>query len=228
MQIEYEGERQTEGGGEKDFLRIPVTKGSSKEEKSWVEVCLDDLPGDVYKEALLQGLKTLLNRGMSKITDAKNDAGAREQAMEVAKANLQNLYEGKIKMTAGVRTKITGAVKTEAMRLARILIKDALKAAGKKPSLIPSKAITEAAKQYLESDTEDSQKTWKDAEANIKAREAKKDGTLATLKGFVVDIEEDATMVQKAEARKKPKKAAAKAPHLAAGQAQRVQPDARH
>ena len=212
MELKYEGERQTADGAEKDILRIPITKASaSTKDASWAEVCIDDLPADVYKEVLLQGLKTLLNRGMSKITDAKSDPKAREAAMEVAAKNVQNLYEGKIRMTAGVRAKgaASGAVKTEAMRLARLVIKAALKDAGKKVSLIKGSVITQYAQAYLD-DENYGPDMWKKAEANVKAREAEKDGTLADLKGFTADIKEDATLVAKAEAsaakKRKPKK----------------------
>ena len=44
-------------------VNVPITKG-----KTTMAVTLADIPEDVYQEALLQGLKVLLNRGASKIT----------------------------------------------------------------------------------------------------------------------------------------------------------------
>lgn len=218
MQIEYTGER--EG---KQIVKVPITKASTKGEASYVEICWDDLPDDVAKEVVLQGLKTLMNRGMSKITDAKKDVKAREAAMEVAAKNAENLYAGQIRMSAGVRTKITGAVKTEAMRLARALIKEALKASGKKVSLIPAKVISQYAEALLQDETHGAE-CWAKAKATIEAREKEKDGSLADLKGFTADIKEDAVLVQKAAkaaaSKRKPKAEAPAGVVAGKGQAQ--------
>ena len=48
------------------IMQVPVTKG-----KGVIEIDTDSLPEAVYAEALLQGLKTLVNRGQSKITIAE-------------------------------------------------------------------------------------------------------------------------------------------------------------
>lgn len=221
MQLEYEGER-----GDKLILRVPITKASTKEEPSFVEVCWDDLPNDVCKEIMLQGMKTLLNRGMSKITDAKKDAGAREAAMEQAKTNLTNLYEGKIRMSAGVRTKITGAVKTEAMRLARIIIKDQLKSLGKKVSLIKAKDISEAATKFLES--ERGEEVWTRAKANLEARAKEEASTKDALQDILVGITEDKELTAKAAKNKRPKKGEQAPAGVVAGKGQTQHQGVRH
>src|ERR1700679_1898420 len=96
-----------------------------------VDVDTANLPDDVYREALMQGLKAIAERAMSKITkEAYPDETERKAAIHAkAEANIADMYAGKIKITGVARAKkASGAVMTEAMRLARNLIKDAMKA----------------------------------------------------------------------------------------------------
>ena len=177
-----------------DYIRVPVVKASTKDNPSFVEVCIDDLPADVYKEVMIQGLKTLLNRGMSKITGTKTDA-SRKAVMEIAATNLENLYAGKIRMSAGVRSKISGAVKTEAMRIARLIIKDALKAAGEKVSHYAAKEITALATELVNG--EQGKAILEQAQAAIAERAKKEE----SLKIDLSKIKPDATLVKKANER---------------------------
>lgn len=178
------------------YLAVPITKA-----KVTVEIDIDSLPADVYKEILLQGLKHFVNQSMGEIkTTGLKDAAlakAQELATEQAKENVEKLYTGKIRMSKGTRAKTSGAVKTEAMRLARLIIKQAIKDQGGKVSHYNAKDITEAAKQWLET-TEEGAECMKDAEANVKARaeaETKAKIDLST-------IQPDAKLVQAAEAKK--------------------------
>ncbi len=181
---------------EKTYIRVPIVKASTKEEPAFVEVCYDDLPEDVLKAILIAGCKVYLNQGMSKITGTKTNA-SREAAMEIAAAKLQALYEGKIRMPSGVRSKISGAVKTEAMRIARLIIKDALKAAGEKVSHYAAKEISALAKELVEG--EQGKDILAQAQAAISERTEKE----KNLKG-VIDlskIKPDATLVKKSKER---------------------------
>lgn len=173
-------------------LSIPVTKG-----KANVEFDTDALPDAVYQEALRLGLKELANRGMSKVTKAAypNEDEMKAKAMEVAATNVENIVAGKIKFTGQKASKVSGAVKTEAMRLARNLVKDAIKANGGKISHYEASEITKAAKELLEAD----QSLLKMAEDNIAAREQ-------VGKTEKIDLSKIATspkLVAKAEAKKK-------------------------
>jgi hypothetical protein len=136
-----------------------------------IEVDTAKLPDDVYREALMQGLKVIAERGMSKITKANipDEAARRDEIKAKALANVQEMYDGKTKIT-GAKTakKASGAVMTEAMRLARNLVKDAMKANKIKISTVKASEITKVAKQLLDSDAS----IIATAEANIKAREA--------------------------------------------------------
>jgi hypothetical protein len=136
-----------------------------------VSVDTSRLPDDVYREALLQGLKALAERAMSKITKEAypNDAERKAAIKAKAEANIQDMYDGKTKITGrAAAAKPKGAVMTEAMRLARNLVKDAMKANKIKISTVKASEITNAAKVLLESDPS----IIATAEANLAARSA--------------------------------------------------------
>lgn len=133
------------------IMQVPCTKS-----KGTVEIDTEKLPDAVYAEALLQGLKVLINRGMSKVTKETYPQAEemKTKAQEVAEKNREDLLAGKVRITGGAKTKgISGAVKTEAMRLARNLVKDEIKKAGGKISHYEASEITKAAKALLEQDT---------------------------------------------------------------------------
>lgn len=148
-------------------LAIAVTKG-----KGTVEIDTDALPEEVFKEALIQGLKVLVNRGMSKITKVTYPVEAELHAAAMAKAeeNVTAIGEGKIKFSGATKaTKASGAVMTEARRLARNLVKDEMKKAKIKISHVEAKEITKAANALLA--TEDiGKQLMEQAQANLDER----------------------------------------------------------
>jgi len=183
-----------------------------------IEVDTARLPDDVYREALMQGLKVIAERGMSKLTkEAYPDETERKGAIKAkAEANVQDMYDGKVKIT-GAKTvkKASGAVMTEAMRLARNLIKDAMKANKIKISTVKASEITKAAKAYIETNPS----IIATAEENLKKREE----TPMTL-DIKSLIKVDPELVAKDEA----KKAKAKADKpLSKAQAGKVAPRAK-
>ena len=183
-----------------------------------VDVDTSALPDDVYREALMQGLKTIAERAMSKITkEAYPNEAERKAAIHAkAEANIADMYAGKTKITGQARAKkASGAVVTEAMRLARDLVKDAMKANKIKISHVKASEITSAAKALLEQDPS----ILATAEANLKAREA------TPVKIDIAKlVHTDPDLVRKDEA----KKAKAKADKpLSAKQASKVAPRAR-
>ena len=137
-------------------LSIPITKGKGTLEINTDDVSENgDVPAEVYAEALLQGFKVLMNRGMSKITKElySDPEELKTAAMAKAAENLELIRTGKIKFIGGAKTaKLSGAVNTEAMRLARNLVKDEMKKSGIKISHVEASEITKAAKEVLASD----------------------------------------------------------------------------
>lgn len=149
------------------IITVPVVKG-----KGTIDIDTSLLPDDVYREALLQGLKVLANRGTSKVTKTTypKDTELQAKAMSVAEAQRTAMYEGKIKLTGGAKSasKVSGAEKTEAMRLARALVKDTLKAQKIKISHVAASDITAAAKLVLDQRPD----ILEQAKANLAARSA--------------------------------------------------------
>src|SRR5262245_14759289 len=132
-------------------LNIPVAKA-----KGFLTITKDEidaLPDQVYREVLIQGFKTLFGRGQTKITaDTYPDEAERKAAaMTAAEKNWQDCKDGKIRFTGGkAKTAGKGAIMTEARRLARQAVKDAIKADGGKISHYEASEITKAANALID------------------------------------------------------------------------------
>lgn len=145
-------------------LQIPVVKSKG----GVIPIETDEIPEDVFGEACFLGLKELVNRGTSKLTKASvngDEEKLKVEAMKIAQAQFELIMSGKIRF-AKAKPKISGAVKTEAMRLARGYVKDAIKAEGGKIKSYTAAGITALATQVLEQMPELLVK----AEANIAER----------------------------------------------------------
>ena len=141
-------EMEAEATEQSEVLKVPVTKG-----KGFIEVELGKLPDHVYREALLQGLKVLANRGQTKLTKEAfpDPEKLKEAAMAKADETLQAMYEGKIRIVGGAKgdSKVPREVMTEARRIAKAIVKDEMKRRGVKVSYVESKDITKAANALL-------------------------------------------------------------------------------
>lgn len=137
---------------ESKIVKVPVTKG-----KGFVTVDVAKFPENVWNEIIAQGLKVMVNRGMTKITVAKLEgedlAKAQAAAMEVAEKNLNNMLAGKVRITAAKGDgKVPGVVMTEARRIAKQMVKDMMKREGIKLRDVDAKDITAAANALIASD----------------------------------------------------------------------------
>jgi hypothetical protein len=128
----------------------------------------------VYQFIFQTGLETLINKiGMSKIAagltklDGEEKAKAVAAVVEQANKTVQAMYDGDLKGAKAV-SKRTGAVQTEAMRLAKALVKQTLRDNGYKVTAFDAKEITAFAKDVLASNAD----LYKTAEENLKARAA--------------------------------------------------------
>ena len=194
-------------------IMVPVTKG-----KAMIEIDTASLSDEVYREILLQGLKVLVNRGTSKITKTTypNDAELKTAAMAKAVEQVEAIKAGTIKFTGGkAKSTVSGAVKTEAMRLARNLVKDELKRQGEKISHYKASVITASAKELLEAPehAETGAKLIEMAKANLEARASSK--VSISLAGLKPDPE----LVEKAEAKKHKDQLSAKQAGMVASRA---------
>ncbi len=178
-----------------EVWQIPVPKAGKG---LTVAIEIDKLHEKTYRQALFLGLKALAVRRMSKLPSTKDMQGKeleeqRAAIMKVAQANVQDMYEGKVRSATGAAKEagVTREVKTEATRLAKAAIKAQLKAAGKKVSYIPARTISAAAAKLIADDP-----SWfKRAEASLAAAEKEREKLAISIEG----IEEDETLIAKAE-----------------------------
>lgn len=165
-------------------FRVPITKAGDKENPAFLEITLSEImdesfPGISLVKLIADGLKVHLNSRMSKITGEKT-ADSMAAAQEIAEANLANLREGKVNVVAAKEQKVPQAVRIEAERLAKAVVKAAIKAEGKvKVSHVPAKDITAAAKMLLAGDR--GAGIYEMAKNNIEAR-------LAAEKALQIDV----------------------------------------
>jgi hypothetical protein len=128
---------------------------------------------DVYQAIFVEGLKAILSKGaVAKLSTGITKKSEKEQGElkkaihEEALKMVHGLYEGQLK-TRGA-TKRSGAVQTEAMRLAKALVKDTLRSNGYKISAFDAKTLTAYAKDVLAANSE----LYKKAEENLAQRAA--------------------------------------------------------
>lgn len=160
------------------LMDIPISKGKDLFFTLDLNEIMDpDFPADVYREIIFQGLKQVINRGFSVQESAKKMSEA-EQAkhnatlLKIAEENMEKYRKGEIRVSGGkAKTKgLARAIMTEATRLAKVIVKDGIKRAGKvKVSHVAAREITALAKQYLE--TEAGAELIEEATATVKGRE---------------------------------------------------------
>ncbi len=127
---------------------------------------------DIYQYIFTVGLETIINKlGMSKLATGITKASGEDKdkriaaIVEQAQKTIQAMYDGDLK-GAKSPSKRTGAVNTEAMRLAKALVKDTLRSNGYKISAFDAKELTAFAKEVLAGNPD----LYKRAEENLKQR----------------------------------------------------------
>lgn len=194
-----------------------------------IEVNFDELDIEMYKMLLIEGAKAVLTTvGMSKKGTgiSKLEGAAKEKALkefyEQAEANLKGLKEGTLSKGRAKASKVSGAVATEALRLAKLMVKQHIKDNGQKVGAYSAKEITEAAKKVLEGNPA----LIKKAEENLAARA----GDVKSVKGMDLTAlfgekanSEEVKAKPKAPPKRKAKEGEEKAP-LSAKQASMVAP----
>lgn len=198
------------------IVEVLITKA-----KKALGVNVKALSDEMFAEIIYRGLSDILNSGMSKIVmkdlEGAELVKAQEAAFTKAEDNLKTLMDSKVKhkgQRGGAKSsKHSREVTTEAMRLARDVIKDQIRADGGKPSHYKASDISKWAKELLEADAS----YYDMANTNLESRKAKPIGiSLAGLKA-------DPALVAKDEERKAKSKPKA-AGQLSAKQAGKVAP----
>ena len=133
--------------------KISITKAGKD---AILEVDDQTLPDEVYAAVIAEGLKACLNAKMTKVgavtkLEGEALAKAHAKALEIAESNLADLQKGTYKF-AGRKAKSSEPreVHTEAMRLAKDIIRDKLRANGLPMNTLSAKDLTAAAKGLVE------------------------------------------------------------------------------
>lgn len=183
-----------------DTVDVLVTKA-----KRAISVNMKGISDAMFDEIIYRGLSDILNSGMSKIVmkDLEGDdlAKAQQAAFDKAAENLKALAAGEIKpkgsRSKGKTTKMPLEIKNEALRLAKALVKDSIKADGNKVSEYKASDITKWAKEVLEADSS----LYEQAKQEIEARKA------TPIKISLSGLKPDPKLVEKAAIAKAKKKA---------------------
>lgn len=167
------------------IVQVPITKSGGL-----IELDTDKIPTEVYEAALLEGLKSLANKGMSKITtkglEGDDLAKAKAAAQTKGEANRDAIMDGSIKLPGRkAKSKVPGEVMTEARRLAKNLIKDEMKKAGIRLKDVDAKDITKAANALLDGNAE----LIAEARENVEARKASKQTGKISLASVLPDFD---------------------------------------
>jgi hypothetical protein len=149
------------------LIQIPITKG-----KGTVEIDTDAIPQEAWAEIIQLGLQTYCNKMPSKVSKVTYPVAEELQAaaMAVAAERVAEIMENRVKRgrTSASKTKgVSGAVMTEARRLARNLIKDEMKRQKIKVSHVEASEITKAANALLQTQPE----LIEQAKANLAQRD---------------------------------------------------------
>lgn len=133
-------------------IAVPVVKS-----KGTVQVDVARIDEGYYRHALEAGLKVIVNAGASAVTPAKmpNESERLAKAQEIAEQRVADMYSGKLKLRGSsvgkAQSDTPAAVVTEARRIARDIIKAAMKKKGIKISGYKPSEITKLANDMLAS-----------------------------------------------------------------------------
>ena len=148
---------------------------------------------------VLAGAKAFLNRGMTGKSMAGLEGEARERAaMEQAAKNKEACETGKIRIIGTKAEKTSGAINTEAMRLARLAVKAAMKKKGIKVSYVEASEITKAAKALVATDPS----YLTTAKANVEEATSKGDAIAEAIASIPISASKKAKAEKEAAARK--------------------------
>lgn len=204
-----------------DF-RIPITKAGKGSTLTVTKEEIAALSDGAFAAIVAAGLKVMLNANMSKFPtkDLDGDELSTQQAkiMEKAAENKAKVLAGEVKSrgataTAADGSKVPGPVMTKARQLAKETVKDELRKAGIRISLVAPTDITAYANKLLADDPSYIAEATKLIE-ETKAKAADKGSVIARL--AELGISESPILVQKAE---KAKAAKAKDKPVSAKQA---------
>lgn len=184
-------------GAAEKIMQVPVVKA-----KTSIPVNVGLVPDKYYDAALAIGLKQMVNGGATKITESAypDETERHAKALSIAEDRVEQMYAEKLVIRGAVSAKKDGvpaAVKTEARRIARDMVKATIKDKGMKVSHFAASDITAAANAMIEEDPS----IIAQAELNLANR-----GKLKINSDVISGLHEDPKLVAAAEASKAKKK----------------------
>ncbi len=141
-----------DAGPAPDFIASIALKG----EAGAIEINFSALPDATYQALLIAGAEAFLNKangaakslaGITKLEGTELETRKKE-VLEAAQKTHQQLVDGIV--PGAKKAKASGAVSTEAMRLAKAMVKDLIRNSGQKIGAYSAKELTAAAKVVLE------------------------------------------------------------------------------
>jgi len=145
-------EQGPDAGPAPDFIALIELKGSA----GAIEMNFSTLPDQIYQALLIAGAEAFLNKangaakslaGITKL-EGKELEDRKKEVLEAAEKTAQQLRDGIV--PGAKKAKASGAVQTEAMRLAKAMVKDLIRNSGQKVGAYTAKELTVAAKEVLE------------------------------------------------------------------------------
>jgi hypothetical protein len=121
-----------------------------------LDIDLDTLPDASYRAIIVAGLEAIFAKangaakslaGITKL-EGKELEDRKQEVLEAAQKTLEQLQAGQV--PGAKKAKTSGAEATEAMRLAKNMVKDLIRNSGQKIGAYSAKEITAAAKVVLE------------------------------------------------------------------------------
>lgn len=188
-----------------------------------VEVDTSKVEMAAYEAIFAAGLKHFIDKAGDKIAkgitklSAEEQVKAKAELVSQALKTVQSMYDGNLK-TGRAKAKTSGAEQTEAMRLARALVKDTLRQNGYKVGAFSAKQHTDMAKEILA----DNPSLYAKARENL-AQRAEMPVKGLDVKAMLGERFGDETLKAKPKVPPKPKAKGDKAP-LSAAQAGKVAP----
>lgn len=151
-------------------FKVPIVKAGAT---AFIDVDVSTYSDEAYAYVMAEGLKAIANARMSKVGAVTKLTGkeledAQALALKIAEENLDKLAKGDIKLKSAKASKsdIPRDVQTEALRLARDVVRNEIRKAGGKISQYAAKDITAAAHAVIAGDPSYLDK----ARANLESR----------------------------------------------------------
>ena len=190
---------------ETEALQAYIPKG-----KAFLDVDTSQFNEEMYSGCFMHGLIPTLCKGLDKIKtqglEGEELEKAQQAAMDLAQENLQKLYDGEFRFTRAKAKKISGKVRTEALRDAKVVAKSVIRASGEKISHYTARQITEMAEYILEQNPD----MLEEARKRLEEQEAKSSGKIEELKiNLKGKLTPDPKRVNAAEDKKRKAKAPA-------------------